>query len=428
MTASGSGLSAPARERIEALLSEVDERLAVRYPGDRPQPQPSHTVYIPADKVSTETPSLWGTAALELTDRAAETIADLDSMGVADRVRTRLRSRPIDDLRIDLEDGYGWRADEVEDADARRAGEILAAWSQASRGDAAADGSADQDGVGAPWSFGVRAKSMGAGDRRRGIRTLEHVLDAAGGVPEGFVFTVPKLRAIEQVEAVVAMCEDFELVHGIAPGTLQFELQIESPQAVIGADGSATLARAIGVGMPRLTGLHYGTYDYSAACGIVSSQQSLEHPVADHAKAVMLAAAAQTGVWVSDGSTQVIPVGTDEVVDAAMRRHHRLVTRSLTRGYYQGWDMHPGHLVTRWLAVFDFFAAAMPAAVARLQDYFARQSGEVMDEPATAQSLALVVLRGLAAGAFDESDVTALGEQCSAARLTQLRASGGVLS
>ena len=62
-------------------------------------------------------------------------------------------------------------------------------------------------------------------------------------------------------------------------------------------------------GGERLTGLHYGTYDYSAFCGIAAGHQSLEHPVADHAKLVMQAAAAGTGVRLSDGSTNVLPVG-----------------------------------------------------------------------------------------------------------------------
>ncbi|MGB6070496.1 MAG: aldolase, partial [Rhodococcus sp. (in: high G+C Gram-positive bacteria)] len=176
--------------------------------------------------------------------------------------------------------------------------------------------------------------------------------------------------------------------------------QIESPQAVIGADGTATLARAITRADGRCTSLHYGTYDYSAACGITSAQQSLAHPVADHAKNVMLVAAAQTGVWVCDGSTQVVPTGDPTQVAASARRHFELVTRSLERGFYQGWDMHPGHLVTRWLATFGFFRQAMPVAAARLGSYLDRQGGEVMDEPATAQALAGVLVRGLDSGAF----------------------------
>ncbi|CAM3067086.1 HpcH/HpaI aldolase/citrate lyase family protein [Williamsia muralis] len=406
-------LSDPARARIDAVLSAVDVELDRAYPGDRAEKQPAHTVYVSAADVDADTPGTWGDRASAIADEAAAVVADLDRTGIASLVQARLRSQPIEDLRIDLEDGYGWRPDVVEDRDARAAGRTIATWSARPEQ--------------APNAFGVRCKGLGATERARGLRSLELVLDAAGGVPDGFVFTVPKLRAAAQVDAVVMICEELERAHGLPEGALRYELQIESPQAVLGADGRATVAEAIHRGGPRLTGLHYGTYDYSAACGIVSSQQSLEHPVADHAKSVMLVAAAQTGVWVSDGSTQVSPVGSAEVVEAALRRHHRLVTRSLERGFYQGWDMHPGHLVTRWLAVYGFFRSAMSPAVTRLQSYFDRQSSEFVDEPATAQSLALVVLRGLSVGAFAEADVLAVGPRCSAAALGELRASGGVL-
>ncbi len=395
------------------MLRAIDIELERDFPGDRPEKQPAHTAYVSAADVDIDTPVRWGRHALDIAGAAATTLAELDPLGVLPLVQQQLSHNPVEDLRIDLEDGYGWRAGEVEDRHARAAGQVLAGWATGHEG--------------APRVFGVRCKGLGAAERQRGLRTLELVLDGAGGIPQGFVFTVPKLRAAGQVDAVVMICEELERAHGLPAGALRFELQIESPQAVLGADGRATVAEAIHRGGARVTGLHYGTYDYSASCGIVSAQQSLEHPVADHAKAVMLVAAAQTGVWVSDGSTQIAPVGSPAVVDAALRRHHRLVTRSLERGIYQGWDMHPGHLVTRWLAVYSFFRAAMPQAASRLQGYFDRQSSEFVDEPATAQSLALVILRGLSAGAFTEDDVLEVGGRCSEQALVDLRARGGVL-
>lgn len=406
-------LANDARAAIERLLGPVDDDLAAGYPGGASGAQPVHTVYVGAADVDEDTPARWGRRALAIAADAAPVVAELASDDVAEIVSKRLRDNPIEDFRIDLEDGYGWRGDAAEDADARRAGQTLAAWTG--------------DRPHAPRVAGIRAKGLGARERDRGIRTLELVLDAAGGVPDGFVFTVPKLRDVRQVEAVNVMCAEFERVHGLADGALRYELQVEIPQAIVGADGTATVARAIHAGAPRVVGLHYGTYDYSAACGIVSAQQSLAHPAADHAKSVMQAAAAQTGVWISDGSTQVMPTGSPESVAAALRRHHALVIRSLERGFYQGWDMHPGHLVTRWLAVFGFFRSAMPTAARRLQAYFERQSGEVVDEPATAMSLALVLQRGLAAGAFTEDEITDIAPLCTAARLAELQAVGGAL-
>lgn len=412
-TAGERGITDEARARIEELLAPVDADLGRWFPGDRAEPQPVHTVYVSAADVDVDTPRRWGTAALELESNASA-VAELADDEVREIVRTRLTANPIEDLRIDLEDGYGWRGDEREDADARRTGQTLARWVA--------------DRPHAPRSAGVRAKGLGAYERARGIRTLELVLDAAGGVPSGFVVTVPKLRDVRQVDAITVLCEEFERAHGLTEATVRVELQIEIPQAVLGPDGRATLAQAIHRGGRRIWGLHYGTYDYSAACGIVSAQQSLEHPVADHAKAIMQVAAAQTGVWISDGSTQVMPTGAPEQVDAALRRHHRLVTRSLERGFYQGWDMHPGHLVTRWLAVVGFYRSAMPAAANRLQAYFERRSGDVVDEPATAMSLALVIRRGLAAAAFTVNEVTRTAPLCTPARLDELSAGGGALT
>ncbi|MDI9914980.1 aldolase/citrate lyase family protein [Rhodococcus sp. IEGM 1379] len=398
-------LSATVHDRLAQLLDPIDARLDRQYPGNRDEIQPVHTVYVSAAEVGAGTPRLWGEQAIRLLDAHAHVFAGLDTENALGDVRLLLGRNPVQDLRIDFEDGYGRREDQEEDAAARNAGRTLAAVGRGAAG---------------PSWCGIRFKGLPASERRRSIRTLELVLDAAGGVPPGFVFTVPKLRAVEQVTATVLLCEELEKAHGLESGSLRFELQIESPQAVIAADGTIVVASAIHRAAGRLTGLHYGTYDYSASCGIAPQFQSLEHPVADHAKAVMLAAAAQTGVWVCDGSTQVAPVGTSDAIHDAVKRHHRLVMRSLERGYYQGWDMHPGHLVTRWLATFAFYRSALTAAAPRIQAYLDSQGGSVMDEPATAQALSAVVLRGLEAGAFTEADVLALAPAVDAAVLRNL--------
>ncbi|MEV6214926.1 aldolase/citrate lyase family protein [Nocardia sp. NPDC051833] len=369
------------RARIDATLDAVDAGLRTRYPGAGDRIQPVHTAYVGADRATADTPAEWGAAALELLHRHADFLVGLDVTDALSAVRRRLTEQPVQDLRIDFEDGYGFRADAEEDAAATAAGKALASW--AGR-------------PGAPTSFGVRTKGLAAGERRRALRTLELVLDAAGGVAPGFVLTVPKIRAAEQVSAIVDLCAGIEAVHGLPERTLRFELQIESPQAIIAPDGSAPISRMITLADGRCSALHFGTYDYTAACGIAATDQALDHPAADHAKAVMQVAAAQTGVWICDGSTQIVP---DADPEGAFRNHHRLVERALRRGYYQGWDMHPGHLVTRWLATYDFFRTATDVAVPRLQAYLDRRSGGVIDEPATAEALATTVLRGLRCGA-----------------------------
>src|SRR6478735_1742994 len=141
------------------------------------------------------------------------------------------------------------------------------------------------------------------------------------------------------------------------------------------------------------------------ACGVAAAYQSLAHPVADHAKAVMQVAAAGTGVRLSDGSTNVMPVGSPDQVRAAVQLHAGLVTRSLRAAYYQGWDMHPGHLVSRYLATYAFYREGLPAAAGRLKAYLNKQSGGVVDEPATAQALAAFLMRGVHCGAVDATEV-----------------------
>ncbi|MFC6013599.1 DUF6986 family protein [Nocardia lasii] len=374
--------------RVDAVLDAVDADLRTRYPGAGERVQPVHTAYVPADRAGADTPAEWGAAALELLHRHADFLVELDTTGSLPAVRRRLAEQPIQDMRIDFEDGYGFRADEEEDAAAKAAGAALAAWA---------------DTPGAPASYGVRAKGLAAEERRRALRTLELVLDSAGGVLPGFVFTVPKIRAAEQVTAIVDLCTGLERGHGLPERSLRFELQIESPQAVLAPDGTVPIPRMIQLAEGRCSALHFGTYDYTAACGIAATDQTLDHPAADYAKSVMQVAAAQTGVWICDGSTQIVP---DVDPEGALANHYRLVERALRRGYYQGWDMHPGHLITRWLATYNFFRVATDAAVPRLGAYLDRRSGGVVDEPATAEALATTVLRGLRCGATgaDELD------------------------
>ena len=406
MTADG---TAGERFLTEAFLTEVDGWLApadaqaAGYAGESSRRQPVHTVYVPADRYRVDTPRRWGEQALELLDEYAPTPAGFAEMTglspvfmdeVYPRVRDKLAVQPIEDLRVDFEDGYGHRPDDEEDAAASAAGGVLAD-SKSARN--------------APLLAGIRIKGLQADTRRRGLRTLDLLVRAAveaGGLPERFVVTLPKVAHVAEVATAVRICERLEQGYGLAAGALRFELQIEVPQAVVSPDGVATVAKLVHAADGRCEGLHYGTYDFSAAVGVVAGQQSLEHPLADHAKAVMQLAAAQTGVRVSDGSTNVIPTGSRDSVLGAWSLHARLVRRSLQRAIYQGWDLHPGHLPTRFAATYDFYRAELQPSCARLADYVGRASSGFLDEPATAVALAGVVLRAVDCGACDDTEVS----------------------
>lgn len=376
-------LPAQVLEELDRLLAPVDADLLRRYPGPAAGRAPIHTAYVPADRFAADTAAAWGRQALAALDEHPPLPF---GAALAARVRAKLAAEPIEDLRIDFEDGYGIRSDIEEDDAARLAATALRVGSQ-------------------PPFVGLRCKSLEQSTRARAVRTLDVFLEALGPLPDGFVVTLPKVSAVEQVAAMVVLCGQLEQSHGIAAGRLRFELQIETTQAVLGADGTATVARMIDAADGRCTGLHYGTYDYSAACGIAAAYQSMEHPAADYAKAVMQVAAAGTGVRLSDGSTNVLPVGSADEVQQAWALHARLVRRSLERGFYQGWDLHPAQLPTRYGATYAFFRDGAPAAVRRLSDYLARRAGGILDEPATARALAGFLLRGLNCGALDADEV-----------------------
>ncbi|MGH8894760.1 MAG: DUF6986 family protein, partial [Actinomycetes bacterium] len=384
-------------DEIDDALHAADDALAAGWPGDPGTRQPVHTLYIPADH-GDEVAAV-GKVALETVrayDGDAATMAQVTGLPVAvvdhvwPRVLAKLERAPVEDLRLDLEDGYGRRGDDEEDRHAREAGALLAAL-------AGTDGG--------PFVSGVRIKSLEQPSRRRAIRSLDLVLSAAGGAPAGFVVTLPKATSVEQVRAMVLLCQRLEVAHGLADGSLRFEIQVETPQAVLGPDGTATVAAMVHAAAGRCTGLHYGTYDYSASLGVAAAHQSMDHPVADHAVSVMQVAAAQTGVRVSHGSTNVLPVGDRAAVHAAWALHARLVRRCLERGVYQGWDLHPAQLPTRYVATYAFYRDGLPAAAERLGAYAAKAASGVLDEPATAFALAGFLLRGVDCGALDLDEV-----------------------
>jgi citrate lyase beta subunit len=372
---------------LDRRLAAADAALTADYRGDRGVRQPVHTVYVPADRYDVHTVGDWGARARAALDEHPEFAKLLDLPDeVYDRVRGKLDREPIEDLRIDFEDGYGNRPDDEEDAAAIAAARI-----------------AQQT----PY-FGVRIKSLEAPTRRRGVRTLDLFLEHLGAVHDGFVITLPKVTSVEQVQAMVYVLETLEQKHQLP--RLRFEIQVETPQAILGSDGTALIARMVKAGGSRVTGLHYGTYDYSASLGVAAQYQSMEHPVADHAKDVMQLAAAGTGVFVSDGSTNVLPVG--DAIEDAWRLHFRLVRRSLARGLYQGWDMHPAQLPTRFAATYLFYRSGFGEAALRLRAYLGDGESGYLDEPATAVALAGFVLRGIECGAIDttEFDTTDLAE------------------
>lgn len=322
----------------------------------------------------------------------AETFARV--FGVEDsiyrRVIEKLRREPVEDFRADFEDGFGVRSDAEEDAAAEAAAREMAA---------------GRDEKTLPAFVGIRIKALDGEARVRALRTLDIFLKAIGTLPENFTVTLAKVTAASQVAELAR----FELS--------RIEVMIETPQALF------VLPELVAAARGRLAAAHFGAYDYTAALGISAAHQDLLHPACDFARSMMQARLAGTGVALSDGATNVLPIpihrGTAltelqkkenrAAIHRAWKLHFDHTRRALANGFYQSWDLHPAQLVSRYAAVFSFFREGLDAAAERLRNFIAQaaQATEVrgvFDDAATGQGLLNFFTRALNCGAIGEAE------------------------
>jgi len=389
-------------------LNSANARVADQFPGDSPARQPVHTVYGGAHLFKADAANKLGALALRsLQEHApdAATFAEALSLdaALADRIYLRvidkLTREPIEDYRIDFEDGFGNRPDAEEDRFALAAADEVAA---------------GLAGHLLPPSIGIRIKPLNEELKRRSLRTfdlfLTRLLDRAGGVlPPQLVITLPKITSPQQVTALASACDAFEYWRELPNGTLRFELMIETTQSIFAPDGTVALPRLIAEGGGRIVAAHFGTYDYTASCGITAAHQHMLHPVCDFAKHVMQVTLAGTGIWLSDGATNVMPIGARDAVHRAWRLHASHIRHSLFSGFYQGWDLHPAQLPSRYASVYAFFLDGLTAASDRLKNFVQKAAqatlvGDVFDDAATGQGLLNYFLRAMNCGAITEQE------------------------
>ena len=413
-------------DAIARRLAPVHAELARRYPGGRGDRQPVQTYYAGAHLVTPGFARRLGDAALAALDQYAPDGAALASAvglpgrepladAVQARIREKLSREPLEDLRIDFEDGYGFRPDAEEDARAVELARVLAA--------------EVRDGTRPPF-FGIRVKPLTADLQMRGLRTLDlfvtTLVREAGTLPERFQLTLPKVSVPEQAAAFADALDALERRTGIAPGALRFDAMVETQPIVIGAAGRIGIPSLIDAARGRLLGVSIGIYDYTASIGITAAHQRPRHPACEFARHVMQVAVSGTGLWLSDGSTTMMPVPVHEgdsltedqrvqnraAVFRGWRAHYEDVRHSLANAFYQGWDLHPAQLVSRYAAVYAFYLESADAAATRLKNFLARTasaalSGGLLEEIATGQALLEFFLRAISAGALTEEEVSA---------------------
>ena len=395
------------------MLKIANQKFARLYPGDATGRQPVHTFIGPGDKFTADAARHAGQEAIDTLNAHAATpqaFAQVIGLpanypGLAETVRARvvdkLERESIEDYRIDFEDGYGTRPDDEEDAHAAGAAREVAA--------------AITEGTLPPF-LGIRIKPMSRELHARGLRTLDifvtTVVKTAKRLPDNFAVTLCKVMSPEHVTVVARACSALERRLKLKANAIQLELMIETPQSILAPDGSVALPALVKAGRGRVRGAHFGVYDYTALCGITAAWQHPRHLACDWAREMMRVSLAQTGVNLSDGSSNLLPIPPH--VHRAWKQHFDDVTHSLVNGFYQGWDLHPAHLPTRYAAVYAFYLSARPAATARLSNFFtkAANAGAAFDDAATGQALVNFFARGLSSGAItlDEAMQTGLTE------------------
>ena len=408
-------------------LRPANEDFARHYPGETGRRQPVHTVYGGAHLFKSDSAQRLGSLArrsLEQFAPDATQFAKAIELGgsaelhttIYQRVTEKLQREPVEDFRIDFEDGYGNRPDAEEDGHAASAaGEV-------------AEGHKNHT---LPPFIGIRIKPFNEELRARSFRTLEifvtSLLERNGGkLPDNFVVTLPKITIPEQVAALVALLKRLEKQAGLAEGSLKFEMMIETTQSIIDHRGQLNLPLLLAQAEGRCVAAHFGTYDYTAGCNITAAHQHMLHQACDFAKHMMQVSFAGTGVWLSDGATNIMPVAPHrapeggtltqqqidenrETVHRAWRLHYNHIQHSLINAFYQGWDLHPAQLPTRYAAVYAFFLESLDAASERLKNFVEKAAkatlvGDVFDDAATGQGLLNYFLRAVNCGAITEAE------------------------
>ena len=417
--------------RMLARLANANRAFAQAYPGDRADRQPVHTVYGGAHLFTAAAARKLGDAALaSLAEYAPDPVAFAAAVGfppslaavVHARVTEKLKREPVEDYRLDFEDGYGHRPDAEEDGHAASAAQEIAAGMK-------------QGGL--PPFIGIRIKPLTEELKGRSLRTLDLFLDAlaertGGSLPPNFVVTLAKVTVPEQVEALAARLRAIEERIGLPAGAIPIELMIETPQSLFGPRGELALPALVAAAGGRCRGAHFGVYDFTASLDITAIHQAPSHPACDFARHAMQVALAGTGVTLSDGATNVMPVGPHrvaaggpaltpkqaaenrEAVHHAWRVHYADVRSSLRMGFYQGWDLHPAQLPVRYASVYTFFFAGLEEGGTRLKNFVekaaqATLAGDVFDDAATGQGLLNFFLRAVNCGAITEEEAVARG-------------------
>lgn len=450
-------ISEDKKAAIFSQLKEANQAFNTIYKGDREDRQPIHTVYGGANLFKSNSTGALGKIALKslLTyapnfiifskafqlhgyeklpiDKNAQKnlVQEIEKMSVNERkdhpagfsytiykkVIAKLQSEAVEDFRIDFEDGFGIRSDKEEDETAINA--------------ALAVVSGMKNGTLSPF-IGIRIKPFTEELKERGLRTLDIFLstlltETKGKLPDNFVVMLPKVTIPKQITTLISFFDIIEETFKLPKNSLKMEIMVETTQSIIDENGINPLRNFITASKGRCIATHFGTYDYTASNNITAKYQEMDHAVCDFAHYMTKVSLAHTGVWLSDGATNTMPIGphrgeltleqeqeNQDVVHKAWLKGYKHIRHSLYKGLYQGWDLNPAQLPMRYTAVYAFFLESYDDAVIRLKTFIEKSAqatliGDTFDDAATGQGLLNYFLKALNSGAITEEEVSATG-------------------
>ncbi len=377
---------------LETQLRAANAHLDAAYPGELRTRQPVHTLYGGAHLFIPGVCRKLGKIALRALDENSP--FPLAGEEIFERVRTKLQTEPIEDYRIDFEDGYGDRSSADEDAHAQSSARALA--------------EAMRDALLPPF-IGIRIKPFTEEHRQRSFRTLDLFLTtllehSGGALPPHFVVTLPKVAVPGHTAALADLFDLFESSLHLPKNSLILEFLVETPPALDELPSILHAARG------RCVAAHLGAYDYMASIGIPATEQCLQHPACDFVRNRMQAAFSGRGIFLADGATNLMPIGDRASVHRGWEMHFQDVRRSLANGFYQGWDLHPAQLVSRYAAVYSFFRGGWKDVAARLRNFQEMSSratltGSAFDDAATVRGLSSYLDRAIDCGAISRADI-----------------------
>lgn len=423
-------------EKSRLLIESLNEKFG-EYHLSKTSVHPVHTVYGGAQLFHRNTLKKIGEKGIALiknyfseppycTVLSGESDVPLNSeirQQVIDQTINKLTVNPVEDYRIDFEDGYGLRDSAKEDEDAERCAIELSELFQKSDNSSA-------------FQTGIRIKSFSLPTLQRSIRTFDIFLSTffqncdIQNVPFLSV-CLPKVTDLKEVELLLSLLTDYAKSHNLNTGFLRAEIMLETPEFYLKSNGFAALREMVDSFSGSFNALHLGLYDFTSSLGVQSADQKYNHPYLDFLRFQTIMQFSKSTIRLVDGATMEMPVEkykksefaelSEEECNAnkimiinAANAHTENIYHSMKMGFDSSWDLHPGQVAIRYLTLFTNYKKSFSAMRERFINFVENAARATVlngqfDDAATGQGMLNYFIKGYRLGALSADDIRKTG-------------------